>query len=158
MPQAIPLILMAVSTAVTVYASVQAGNAQKRAAQFNEKVAQNNAIAAQQQGAAAAEEKHREMVQRIGSIEAGYGAAGVTSDSGSALDVLSSSVQQGTLDQLTEKYNYALKGQGYQNSATLDDFQGQNAQFQGDLNATSSLLNGASSMYGQAHPGNSVAG
>jgi hypothetical protein len=145
---------MAASTAVAVYGAVQAGKAQKQAADYNAQVAQQNAKAAQQQGAAAAEEQQRQLAQKIGSIQANVGASGVASDSGSALDSLTSSVQQGTLDQLTTKYNYALKGAGYTDTSNLDLFQGENAQQQGYMNAASSALNGASGMYYQSQKTN----
>lgn len=147
MATAVLVVAEVVGVALSAYSAIQAGHAQKKAAEYNATVAQQNAKATQQQGAAAAQEQQRQLAQKIGSIQSNVGASGIASDSGSALDTLSSSVQQGTLDQLTTQYNAKLRGAGYTDTSNLDLFQGQNAQQQGYLNATSDALNGASSIY-----------
>lgn len=149
MPQAIPIILMVASTAVAAYGAIQAGKASSKAAKFNAAVAQQNADISRQQADAAAQEKHRQMVQRLGSMEAAYGASGVTSDSGSVLDVLGDSIRQGTLDQLTAKYNGQVRAAGYTDNASLDTFQAHYAQTSSYMEAAGDALSGAGSVYRQ---------
>lgn len=143
---AVPLIVA--GTLVSAYGAVRAGQAQAAASKFNAQVATQNAQVAQQQADAEAQEKRREKLRRLGSMQAAYGAAGVTSDSGSVLDVLGDSIRQGTLDELTAKYNGQLRAAGYTNTASLDNFQGSNALTSGYLDAAGTMLNGSAKAYG----------
>lgn len=114
------------------------GQGQAMAAQYNAQIAQQNAVIAQQQGAAAVDAQTRMAERTTGAAIAAYGASGVQSDSGSAVDVLADSAGMAALDRLTLKYNYALKAQGFTNQSSLDTAQAQYA-------STASVLNAASS-------------
>jgi hypothetical protein len=130
------------AAAVSVYSAVQAGKQRSAAAKYNQAVAQQNAKAAQEQGAEAALQSQRQTAQKIGAMEANYGASGVDASTGSPLDVLTDSVRQGTLDQLTLKYDASLRGAGYTNTATLDGMEASNATTSGYLNAAGAALGG----------------
>lgn len=138
-----------IGVAVSAYSAVRAGQAQSRAAKFNAAVAAQNAQLARQQADAEAQEKHRQMVQRLGAMEASYGASGVTSDSGSVLDVLGDSIRQGTLDQLTAKYNGQVRAAGYSDSRTLDTMQAHYALTSSYMEAAGTALSGAGGVYKQ---------
>lgn len=152
MATAAVIVVEAIGVAISAYSAVRAGQAQSKAAKYNAAVAQQNANAATEQANAAAQEKHRQMVQRLGDMEASYGASGVTSDSGSVLDVLGDSIRQGTLDQLTAKYNGQLRAAGYTDSSSLDTFQAHYAQTSSYMEAAGTALSGAGSIYKQQHP------
>lgn len=139
---------MIVAAVVTAYSAVRSGQAQSAAADYNKKVAQQNAAAMDQQSQAAREQQHQDLMRKLGLMQANYGASGVDPTTGSPLDVFADSVQKGTLDDLTTKYNYQMKALGYQNSATLDSFQSDQASTSGYLNGASALLGGASKAYG----------
>lgn len=98
-----------------------AGQGQAMAQEYNASIARQNAVIAKQQGEAAAEAQSRNAQRTIGSAIAAYGASGVQGGDGSPVDVLADSARMASLDNLTIKYNYALKAQGYNNQASLDD-------------------------------------
>ena len=137
--------LMAVSAVVSAVGAVRTAQAQQNTLNYQAEVARQNALGAAQQGNAAAALQGRQNEQRLGAMRAAYGASGVTSDSGSAVDVLTSSASNMTLDNLTTQYNYKLKGLGYQDQAQLDQSGASNAMAAGYMNGTSDLLRGGSS-------------
>jgi hypothetical protein len=148
---------MAVGAAVSAYAAIKQGQATSQAADYNKQQAQQNALATQQQGAQAAIAQQRDMGLKLGTLSANQGASGVDPSTGSPLDVLSSSIQQGTLDNLNLKYNYQMKALGYSNSATLDSMESSNASTAGYLNGAGSLLGGAAQA-GQSYANNEPGG
>lgn len=146
MPAAIPVIEVVagvVGTAVTVYSAVRAGQQQKAADKYNSEIAQQNAQIAKQQGAEAAAQQRRKTAQLVGAEQAAYGASGVDGTSGSALDVLTDSVRQGTLNSLNAQYGYTLRAAGATDNANLDLTAGNNASASGIMNAAGDLMSGA---------------
>lgn len=139
--------MMVVSAAITAYSAVRAGQAQSQAAKYNQQIATQNATIAQQQGAAQATALHRKQVQQIGAAQAAFGASGVSSDSGSVADVLGDSIRQGTLDQLTAKYNAQVGAAGFQDNASLDQMNASNAMTSSYLSAAGAAANGAGQAY-----------
>lgn len=139
-----PVTWMYVSMAGSALGAVRQAQALSQAANYNAQVAKQNAQVAEQQGEAASQAQARDAQRRIGAMVAGYGASGVDLSSGSPQDVLADSVRSATLDNLTTKYNYKLKGLGYINQAQLDEMQADNYTSSGWLNAASSVASGMS--------------
>lgn len=141
----VPLIpyIMAASAVVGTYAAIKQGQAASDAADYNKQMAEQQAAATRQQEAQASVAQQREMGLKLGTLAANQGASGIDPSTGSPLDVLSSSIQQGTLDNLNLKYNYESRALGYQNSAGLDQMQSDNASTASYLNAAGSALGGA---------------
>lgn len=148
MPQAVVIIAEVAAAAVSVYAAVQSGKQQAAAAKYNQKVAEQNAQAAREQGAEAALQKQRQTAQKIGAMQANYGASGVDASTGTPLDVLTDSVRQGTLDSLTTQYQYNLRAAGYTDTSTLDGMESKNATTSGYLNAAGAALGGTAQAAG----------
>lgn len=145
---AVMAVVAIVSAVVTAYSAVRAGQAQSAAAKYNEQIAQQNQNAAAQQGAAAEAAQKQQQQRQLGLMAANYGASGVDPTTGSPLDVFADTVQQNTLNNLSTKYNYQLKGLGYGDQAELDSAQASNATTSGYLNAAGDLASGASKAYG----------
>lgn len=122
---------------MSFFGNIIQGQGQKLAADYNATIARQNAEIATQQGVAASEAQQRDAARKIGAATAAYGASGVSGDSASATDVLAESARNATLDNLTLKYNYALKSQGLRNQAQLSETEGEYA-------STASILNAAS--------------
>ena len=135
-------ILSAVGTTTAVVGAVKQGQAASAAESYNAKVNEQNAAAAEQQGAAAFEAQQRDAQRRIGAMTADYGASGASLTDSSASDVLRDSIRMATLDGLTTKYNYKLKGLGYVNEATLNKANAKNAKTSSYFDATSTALRG----------------
>lgn len=122
------------------------GNAQ--ASQYNAQVAQRNAVIARDQGEAAAQAQQRAASRQMGSMLANYGASGVQTDSGSPLDVLADSARMAALDNLTIKYNAALRAQGFESESALENSRAKASRTSGILGAGTSFLRGYG-MYAQ---------
>ena len=148
-------LIAAVGAGVSAIGAINQGEANANSAEYNAAVARQNAAIAQQQGAAASEAQKRDAARKMGAALANYGASGVQTDTGSPMDVLADSARMATLDNLTIKYNYALKAQGYQSQSLLDDSNASNSRTSSILNAGASVIKGAAaytSMSGNAIP------
>jgi hypothetical protein len=146
------------STAVGVYGSMQSAAAQSKAANYQAQVAANNATIADQNARyakqAGAEKAAEESLQgraRLGAAITGQAAGGLDVNSGSALDVQATDRAMNKLDTEQVLNNAALNAYGYRSQATgfsansqLDKMAASSALTAGDINATGSLLSGAS--------------
>ena len=139
-------IVIAVAGAATgAYSAIQSAKAQEKAADFNEKVAQNNATLSKYQ---AAEEARRLRVRnmRIAGAQRVAGAkSGIELTSGSFQDVMRDTAIQGEMDALTALYTGKVDATRSLSQAKLFGMEGKQAMRQGYLNAGASLLSGASS-------------
>lgn len=136
------LIVGAIGTAVSAYGAYEQSQATANAEKFNAQVQSNNEAAALAQGQLQAKQDARNAALAAGTIEANQGASGGRMD-GSALDVLGDVSTQWNLQQQSDKENAALKGMGYANSATADNFAA--SQQSPYLSAASALTAGGSS-------------
>lgn len=135
--------LAVASAAMSAAGAEQQGESTAAAARYNAQIAEQNATVATQQGVAAGEAQDRAARMKIGSMVANYGASGVDGTSGSPMDVLAESARMAALDNLTTKYNYALRARGYKNQAGLEEANAKNALIAGDINATASVFKSA---------------
>ena len=136
------------SAAAGVVSSVQAADAQRKSADYNKKVAENNAQAARMQAGFDAQ-RVREKNRRIAATQrAGLAKSGVSIVSGSAFDVLADQEAQGELDALTTLYRGRVQSTGFSGQAQYQDFVGKSAQEQGLINTGSSVLTGAAGVGG----------
>ena len=142
-------IMMIASTALTAYGMVKQGQAASAAADYNSKVAGQNSQIAAAQGEAASQQQQRDTQRKMGAMMAAYGASGVQMSDGSPADVLSDSVRSATLDNLTLKYNYKLRGLGFQQQQTLDNMQSENALTSSYFSAAGAAISGGAKAYGQ---------
>lgn len=134
---------------IAAYGAVQQGKAASDAANYNAKLAAQNAAIAQQQAQSQATQQQQRARAAIGSEEAAYGASGVDAGSGTPLDVLSSSAQQSEFGRQTIEYDGRLKSLGYSDQNALDSAAAGNALQQGNLKAGSAILTGAAGAAGK---------
>lgn len=132
-------------TVISVIGALNQGQQAKDAANYNAQVANNNAIAARQQAEANAAAQQRKARLQIGSMRAGYGAAGVGLE-GSPMDVLEQSAAMAELDRQNILYGGTLKAGGYQATAGLELMRGDAAETGSYFSAGSALLTGAAKM------------
>jgi hypothetical protein len=152
----IPYIVAAVGAGVAAYGAVQQGNAAKEAATFNaqravdnSRIAIENAGIERQNALFAAQQQDRLTYQRLGAIRAAAGVTGTTME-GSALDLLGDAAAQSELERQNILYSGELRARsrlnearGFQSTAALDLFSGQQAERAGYLRAGSELMSGA---------------
>jgi len=147
-PAAIPLVISLVGTAYGAYAQKQAGDFQAAIAKRNADAKEQEARDAQARGLNEGVDIALKGGQVRGAIKAGFGASGVETTSGSALDVLSDAAMFTELDKQTAKSNadreaFALRvGAGnYLAQSSADKSSGRNA-------AAGTILTGTSSAVG----------
>jgi hypothetical protein len=128
---------------------------QQQAGKYANAVAQQNARFADQAASDAIrrgrEEAaiHRSRVRQvIGSQKAGFAAAGVETESGSALDVLSDTALLGELDALTIENNAAREAWGLRTQGFNYLAQGRLARLQGRYGAAGTAISGAAGAVG----------
>lgn len=127
------LALAAVGAAVSAAGAIQQGQAQKKMAQYNARVAEDTA---RYQA-----ERQQDKVQRLmGAARVAVNKSGLAM-SGSPLDVLADSAMQSELD------HQAILRQGAAQAA-MDRFQGSQAARAGYFGAATALLQGASKAFG----------
>lgn len=132
-PAAIPIVITLVGTAVSAYGQMQQAKAANAQADYQSKVAANNAATAEmeakfaeQQGQRNAEAQRRKTAIMVGAQRARMGASGAVVDSGSFLDLTLDTVKSGELDAM------ALLEEG-QMAAWRARVQGTNYKAQGQL-------------------------
>lgn len=141
---------------VSAYGQYQQGQAAKDAAEYQAAVSRNNAIMEDRRAQQELEAGDREAIQRrraiaqlIGQQRANVGASGVEA-SGSPLEVIADTAEQGTLDMATIRYNAELRAQDRRFSAqnlraqsVLQEFEGRSAARAGQIGAFGTILGGA---------------
>ena len=152
MAAAIPFIAAA-GAVFSAVGAISGGQAANRTAQYNAAIADRNAVVATQQASANEEAQRKLDARRMGTMRAGYGASGVTSD-GSVLDVLGDSIAEAELNALNIRYEGQLSSQGYGDSATSQRAAGKNARTSGYIQAGASLLTGGAKAYDIYQRGN----
>lgn len=134
------------AAAVAAGGAVYAGDQQRKAANQNADIAEQNAIAAQNK-AAYDETRHREGVRKLLSAQrALYGKSGVDME-GSPLLVMEDTAGQGELDALAIRYGGDIAAARDRSAANLSRMQGGAAQTASYFQAGSTLLSGASNAY-----------
>lgn len=143
---ALPVVLLAASTAVSAIGAIQQGNAQAAANRYNAQVAEQNSVAAQQQAEASAAIQREQSRKAIGATVAGYGASGFTAD-GTPLDILANSASTAERDRQNILYKGKLQAAGYESQAELDRASASNAESQGYMSAAGILTRGGSKIW-----------
>lgn len=93
----------------------------------------------------AVNQNQRQSAMGLGKARAQYGASGVESTSGSALDVLMQSASQAALDTEILKHKYDVAAYGYGASGRLSLFKGDGALENSYYSAAGAILGGAGS-------------
>lgn len=143
---AIPYVIAAAAVTSAVGA-IQQGKAAKAAAEFNARVAEQNSQIVHEQTIQEVRQFDREQYMRIGAIRAAQGKAGGAANEGSVLDILADTAAQGEIQRQDIIYQGALAERGFQNTAVLDRFEGENAVRQSRLAAGKELLQGGANAY-----------
>jgi len=140
-----------ISAAMSAVSAISGAQQQKQAAKYNQKIANQQAVAAQQEAAANADKQRRAASKTIGSMQASYAASGVTLE-GSPLEVLEQSARNAKLDELNILWSGDTRAQGYRATANLEGARASNAMTSGYLSAagssmTSGYLSAAGSLF-----------
>jgi hypothetical protein len=149
-------IMMGVGMALTAIGGLQAADAQKKQGQYQQKVAENNALT--QRWAAddaitrgvVAEDRQRERTRAlIGQQRAAMAANGIDVGTGTALDLQADAANEGEFDAMTIRSNAMRQAWGLQTQADNTVADGAMAAFAGDQKATGTLLSTGGSLLTQ---------
>lgn len=134
--------IAAAAAVVGVVGAVSAGEAAKKAGDYNATIANQRAESIRQQGNANEEASRRHAAMVLGSEAAGAADTGL---SGTNADVFKQSATSAELDALNIRYGAQIGGLSADEQASLDRQQGSNAQTSGYLNAGAAALSSAGS-------------
>lgn len=132
-------------TAVSAVGAIAAGNAQNDVAQYNAKIADNNATAERERASYDAGLIKDERRRVVGSQKAAMAANGLDISSGSPLAVLGDTTGQAEMDILARLYGGESAATAYGNDATRMRIEGKAAKQAGKIGAGSTLLTGLGS-------------
>src|SRR5574341_861526 len=110
---------MLTGAAISAAGAMQQANAAKAAATYNANLKERDAAIATSQAQQQVQRVRWETIRSQGRAVAGYGASGVTTDTGSPLDVLANAASQAKLDEENVLYRGKLQATGYASEAAL---------------------------------------
>jgi len=146
-------VLGATSTIQSSKAQAASYENQASAADQNAKIAERQAQTAAESGAQEEKEMRRRGAATIGTQKAGFGASGIDSGSGSAVEVTNDTSTQNELDALAIRRNSANQVWGYQaeqtnykNQASAARASAKNAKSTGLTSAFGTVLTGVSKL------------
>lgn len=135
--------VMVGGAAISAAGAYSQGQAGKAAAGYNTRLRERDAITALSQANQDAIQFSQRAQQAHGTLLAGYGASGVSTNEGSPMDALRMSAANAKYDEGAILYKGRLKATGYYDDAQLNRMAGRTAEEQGYMNSASSLLVGA---------------
>ena len=147
-PAVAQLVVVAVSAAYTANQQRQQGKFQKSTAEYNARVAENEAEETRNAGVEAENIQRRKTAELLSKQRAQLGAANVDLSSGSALQLQENTIALGEADALRIRSNFENQAASLDTSAGLTQSQGAFAESAGAGAATGTLLQGASTIVG----------
>lgn len=139
--------IMAAAAGAQAISSISQGNAQSNMAKYNAAVSEREARQAKE-AAKFEESRNRQAAESLlSSQRAAYAKGGVTSE-GSPLLVQAETAEEAEIDALALRYSGSVAEARAKSQAALDRMQGKAAKTAGYLGAGTSLLKGASKIWG----------
>ena len=146
----IGVVAVVAGTGIAAYGQYQAGQSQKAMADYNAKLARNEAIARDQATAAETERMRSEKKRMISAQRAAAGKTGAMISEGTPLLVMAEDAGLMELDILNMKRTGAMQAQASRSEATLSKYEGKQAARAGMIGAGSTLLSGFGTAAGMA--------
>jgi uncharacterized protein involved in type VI secretion and phage assembly len=135
-------IAMIAATALSVVGTLVSARAQSKAAEFNARVAADNADLARQASNREEERQRRESARKMSALAARAGKSGVTM-SGSLLEVVEESARNAELDALNIRMEGAQREYNFLTQSSLATAEAKNAKTSGYISAAGALTGGA---------------
>lgn len=147
-PAAVLAVTSVVSAGFTATQQVRQGRYQKSVADYNAKVAENEAEETRSAGVEQENIQRRKTAELISKQRAQLGAANVDLSSGSALQLQEETAALGEADALRIRSNFATQSESLRTGAALTRDQGGFAESAGRGRAIGTLLSGATAVLG----------
>lgn len=135
---------------LSAYGSLSEGQAKSAALEEEARAAEENAVIARKAGKYNALKQSIVADKTIGSMNADYASSGISSDSGSVMDVLRSSHINAELDRQNILYESEMKARNYESRAKAARQGASSAQSAGTINAFASLFSAGANAYAKA--------
>lgn len=145
-PVTIGVTMTAISTVAQGYAAKQQGKYQQGVANYNARVAENEAVQTRNIGTEREMEHRQQVAQLVSKQRAQIGASGLSLAGGSAAGLLEDTQLQGEVDALRIRSNFERQAQSLETQATLERSQGKAAKAAGNAAFTGSLLSAVGGM------------
>lgn len=145
---AAPLIMMAVTTAISAVSAISAGQQQSAAANYQAQLARRDAQLSRDMATSDVTDLRRSHARALGSIRANAAASGLLADDGVALEAVLASTAEGELEANRRKWQGDVQAQRSESEALAYEVRAREARSSGFFKAGASLLTGASRMYG----------
>jgi len=139
-------IFQGLGVAVSAFGAIASGVQSANVANYNAKVADNNAVAEQQRAAFDANIQRDKVRQAVGAQRAAGAANGLDITSGTPVAVLGDTAKAGELDVLARLYAGDSAAVAYRNDAQRFRAEGKAQRTAGFINAGSSLISGFGQM------------
>lgn len=129
----------AISGGATAYAQYSAGQANKRIAMGNARIAREQAAQAEQSGQFAANRVYEHERQIEGSMKASAASSGIVAGAGTSGRAAASSAAASDMDRYLIQLNARRQAYGFQTKAAIDTFEGNLAARKGEQEAIGTL-------------------
>ena len=135
----------AASTALSVYGQYQAGQAAEATANYNAKLAENEALAKEQQSHVESLQMQKNKERLLASQRAGFAKAGAVGTEGTPLLLMAEQAGTMELDILNQQRNRAMQATALRSEADLQRYTGEQAASAATIGAGATLLSGIGS-------------
>jgi hypothetical protein len=142
-----------VAAGVSAYGSYAASEASADAADYNKKIAENQAALASQQAEIDAENMHEKNKRLLALELTSQAGSGVDTSEGSPLLVRADTARQMARDEYLTRYGGAVRAGGYEQQAGLQGLYSKNYQQAANVGAGVSLLSSGAAIGGQTYYG-----
>lgn len=145
---AAPLIMMAVTTAISAVTAISSAQQQGAAADYQAKLARRDAQLQREMAASDVGDLRRSHRRQIGTLRANAAASGLLVDDGASLEAQLASQSEAELEALRRKWSGDVSAQRHEGEAIMYEARAREARTSGYFRAGASLLTGASRAYG----------
>lgn len=137
--------VLVVGTAVAAYGQYEAGQAAKATANYNAKLAKNEAKAREQQAHVESQQMQKNKERLLASQRAGFAKGGAVITEGTPLLLMAEQAGTAELDILNQQRNRAMEASSLRSEASLSKIQGKQAARSANIQAGATVLQGAGS-------------
>lgn len=156
-PVSIGIAFSLASTAMAAKSQRDQGKAAKSTADYNARVADNQAQDVRNKGTQEENKQRQATAQMLSSQRAALGASGIEIGSGSALQIQRDTEVTGEIDAGRIRSNYQDQASSLETGATLTRVEGANAKIAGNNQAMGTILSGGAKVAGKWYDKKSAA-
>jgi hypothetical protein len=138
--------IVVAGVALTAYGQYEAGQSAKATANYNAKLAENEAIAKEQQARVESQQMQKNKERLLASQRAGFAKGGAVITEGTPLLLMAEQAGTAELDILNQQRNRAMEATSLRSEATISKFSGKQAARAGNIGAAGTVIGGAGSI------------